>query len=86
LYQRSLSELEELSETVELLVSTRRSVKAAQGMFLGGVNICEVLASKIGMDVTGLTVLTSKSTEILETVTECSMNTLKISKLTQFTG
>jgi hypothetical protein len=73
LYQRSLPELEELAETVEFLVSTRRSVKAAQGMFLGAVNVAELMAPKIGMDLSGLTVLTSKSSEILETVTECSI-------------
>jgi hypothetical protein len=73
LYMRSLDELEELGDTVEFLVSTRRSVKAAQAMFLGGVNVCELMAPKIGMDLTGLTVLTAKSSEILETVTEVSI-------------
>jgi hypothetical protein len=73
LYLKSLSELTDLSETVEFMVSTRRSSKAVHGMFLGGISIMEMFAPKIGFDLEGITAVTSKSSDILDTVTECSI-------------
>jgi len=73
LYMKSLAELIDLEETVEFHVSTRRSIKAAHNMFLGGLTVMELFAPRVGFDLKGLTNVAASSQDLLETVSECSI-------------
>jgi hypothetical protein len=73
LYLKSLPELIDLSELVEFHVSTRRSIKSAHNVFLGGLTVMELFAPRVGFDLKGLTNVAANSQDLLDTVSECSI-------------
>ena len=73
LARKSLAALRELADDVKHQVGTRRTGEQMKGLFLAGVNICEVALPMVGMEVQGLTNIISQNEDILRTVDEIAI-------------
>ena len=67
-----IESLRDKAKDVEYVVATRRSSKAIQGLFLGGLASTELIAGPIlGLELQGLAGFASRSTDLMDTVSEC---------------
>lgn len=78
----SLHQLQILVSDVEFMVATRKSLHASRTMFLSTINIGEVIAKPVGLQLTGLTNVCANNEDLLSVVDELAVkyeNNLMIS-------
>ena len=69
----NLDDLRERARDVAYHVSTRRSAAATRGMFLGMLLAGETIGPVVGLNLTGLSTVASRSEQLLLCVDECSI-------------
>jgi hypothetical protein len=73
LIHKSPEELATLLEEVQFLVETRRSTAQARGLFLAGLSMGEAVGPHVGLKLTGLALVASRSDELLTSVDEVAL-------------
>ena len=69
----NLEDLRERARDTAYHVSTRRSAAATRGMFLGFLLAGETIGPVVGLNLTGLSTVASRSEQLLSVVDECAI-------------